>query len=106
MSKQTRELFEKLKEDPKTMGAIGAAVEGVKEAVKTIAPGLTLKDILQDVGAELKQMGAHGAHEMAAAILNGSAFVMYPRHQGQRDDEPQHGLPPEANKDRDLGREM
>jgi len=101
MSKKTRELFDRLKEDPKTMGAIEAAVEGVKEAVKAIAPGLTLKDILQDVGAELKQMGAHGAHELAAAIFNGSAFVMYPR--GTHED-PKHGL--EANNERDIGREM
>ena len=106
MSKQSRELFEKLKEDPKTMGAIEAAVEGVKEAVKAIAPGLTLKDILQDVGAELRQMGAHGAHEVAACLFNSSAFVMYPRVGRESVEDPQHGLPPEADKERDLGREM
>lgn len=53
-----------------------------------------LKEIAQkaavEIGAELKQMGPHGAHEMAATLFNGSAFVMYPR--GHHDD-PQHGLP-------------
>jgi len=38
-----------------------------------------LNDILNDVGTELKQMGTHGAHELAAALFNGSAYVMYPR---------------------------
>jgi hypothetical protein len=36
------------------------------------------------MGSELKQMGAHGSHELAAALFNGSAFVMYPR--GTRED--------------------
>ena len=105
MSKKTRELFDRLKEDPKTMGAIEAAVEGVKEAVKAFAPGLTLKDILQDVGAELKSMGAHGAHEMAATLFNGSSFVMYPRAGQDSVDDPLHGKP-EMQKEQDHGREM
>lgn len=104
MSKQTRELFEKLKQDPKTMGAIEAAVEGVKEAMQAFAPALTLKDILQDVGAELKQMGAHGAHELAATLFNGSPFVMYPRQHDVED--PQHGLAPEVQKEQSKGMEM
>jgi hypothetical protein len=106
MSRKTRELFDRLKDDPKTMGAIEAAVEGMREAVKAIAPGLTLKDILQDVGAELKQMGAHGAHELAATLFNGSPFVMYPRAGHDNVEDPQHGLPAEQTKEHDLGREM
>ena len=105
MSKQTRELFDRLKEIPKSMGAIEAAVEGVKEAVKAFAPGLTLKDILQDVGAELKSMGAHGAHEMAATLFNGSSFVMYPRAGHESVEDQQHGLA-EMQKEQDHGREM
>ena len=106
MSKKTRELFDRLKDDPKTMGAIEAAVEGVKEAVKAFAPGLTLKDILQDVGAELKSMGAHGAHELAATLFNGSSFVMYPRAGHESVEDPLHGLPLEANNEREIEREM
>ncbi len=42
---------------------------------------------VKEVGAELMHKAAHGAHEGAAALFNGSAFVMYPR--GQHDD---HGM--------------
>jgi hypothetical protein len=51
------------------------------------------------IGTELKQMGAHGAHELAAALFNGSAFVMYPR--GSREDHGVHGpeQPQEMAKD-------
>jgi len=41
----------------------------------------------------MRQMGAHGAHELAAALFNGGAFVMYPR--GSREDTGVHG--PEAS---------
>ena len=41
-----------------------------------------------EMGAEIKQMGAHGSHEASALLFNGSAFVMYPR--GHHDD-PQIG---------------
>ena len=76
----------------KSRGFTEAAVEGVK----AVAPGLTLANILKDVGSEMKQMAAHGAHELAAALFNnGSGFVMYPR--GTRED-PEHGLAAEAQK--------
>jgi hypothetical protein len=42
-----------------------------------------------EIGMELRQMSAHGAHEASAALFTGSAFVMYPR--GTRDD-PQIGI--------------
>jgi hypothetical protein len=32
-----------------------------------------------EIGTELRQMGAHGGHELGAALFNQSAFVMYPR---------------------------
>ncbi len=47
-----------------------------------------LKDLVvkaaHEMGGELRQMGAHGSHELAAALFNNSAFVMYPR--GSHDD--------------------
>jgi hypothetical protein len=49
----------------------------IKETALAIAPGL--KDMIPQARAELKQMGAHGAHELAAALFSGSAYVMYPR---------------------------
>jgi hypothetical protein len=75
MSKKTQAFFEQLKEGEPTIGAIQA----VKEGIQAVAPGLSLSNILSDIGTELKQMGSHGAHEMAAALFNGSSFVMYPR---------------------------
>jgi hypothetical protein len=54
MSKRVREMWERIKEAPREM--LG----------------------------ELNHMGKHGAHELAAALFNGGAFVMYPR--GHHDD--------------------
>jgi hypothetical protein len=69
-----------------SMGAFAA----IKEAVLAVAPGL--KNIGKDLKEEATyQLGA-GAHELAAALYNGSAFVMYPR--GTRDDD-QHRNGPE-----------
>jgi hypothetical protein len=53
------------------------------------------------MGSELKQMGAHGSHEVAAALWNNSAFVMYPR--GTHDDAHQQ---PEQAQIQEHGREM
>ena len=67
---------------------------GLKESMKE-----GLSNAGSEIGAELKQMGAHGAHELAAALFNGSAFVMYPR--GSREDHGVHG--PEAGKEQQAG---
>jgi hypothetical protein len=69
----------------KPMGAL----EAVKEAFQAVAPGLSLDKIMGDVGHELKQQVAFGAHELAAALFNGSGFIMYPR--GSRDDHGKDG---------------
>jgi hypothetical protein len=59
----------------------------------------------REMGHELRQMGAHGAHEAAAMLFNGSAFVMYPRvgHEGRRVEDPQPEIPPEVQKDQERG---
>ena len=44
----------------------------------------SLSNAPAQVGAELRQQAAHGAHELAAALFNGQGFVMYPR--GGKDD--------------------
>ncbi len=69
------------------------ALEAVKEAFLAIAPGL--KDAGPEIATELKQMGAQGAHELAAALFNGNGFVMYPR--GGKDEHGVHG--PEQSQD-------
>jgi hypothetical protein len=64
-------------------------LEAIKEAFQSIAPGLSLDKIVGDVGHEVKQQAAFGAHEIAAALFNGSGFVMYPR--GTREDQSKDG---------------
>lgn len=65
------------------------------KGIQAVLPGLSLDKILGDVKQELSQQAAHGAHELAAALFNGSPFVMYPRTDGQHEDA-QHGLPEAA----------
>jgi hypothetical protein len=47
----------------------------------------SLSNAPAQIGAELKHQAGQGSHELAAALFNGSGFVMYPR--GGKDD---HGL--------------
>ncbi len=63
--------------------------------------GEQLARAVSEIGAELKQMGAHGSHELAAALFNDSAFVLYPRGHHEN---PNHGLPEQAQIEQ--GREM
>lgn len=49
------------------------------KAILAVAPGLNPVRALREIGQEAKEMGKHGAHELAAALFNGSPFVMYPR---------------------------
>jgi hypothetical protein len=62
-------------------------LRAAKDTALAVAPGL--KDLVPDVKAEMKDQAAHGAHEMAAALFNGNAFVMYPR--GGKDDHGKEG---------------
>jgi hypothetical protein len=64
-----------------------------------------LKEAPREMGAELPQMGAHGSHELAAALFNGSGFVMYPRapREGHRVEDPQPGVTPEAQPQQERG---
>ena len=47
-----------------------------------------------EIGQELAHKGEQGAHELAAALFHGNAFVMYPKNQAveqptQTQDQPQ-----------------
>ena len=78
-----------------SMGAIEAATEGLKEAVKAYAPGLTLSNILSDVGSELSRMGVQGSAELAAALFqNNAACVPYGR--GQNPTDPSNDVEPQV----------
>jgi hypothetical protein len=65
------------------------AAATIREAVQSNFPGLDGQKMGQDLGNEIVQQTQAGAHELAAALFNGSAFVMYPR--GTRDDHGVHG---------------
>jgi len=59
-----------------------------------------LGNVMSDIGAELVEQVKHGSHEISAALLGQTdGFVMYP-HEGKQ---PEHGLPPEAQKEQERG---
>jgi hypothetical protein len=45
----------------------------------------SLSNAPAQIGAELKHQVGQGSHELAAALFNGSGFVMYPRGTGKDD---------------------
>jgi hypothetical protein len=74
MTRDQRELSQQLFGGPEQRpGAIGA----IKDALLTVAPGLA--NLGRDIKAELAHQVGAGAHELAAALFNGNAFVMYQR---------------------------
>ena len=93
MSKNTREFFEQVK-----AGEQPGLLERIKER-------LSPSTILGEVGAELKQQAAHGAHELAAALFNQNAFVLYPRQPDHDDPQQGHGQEMQQEHERG-GREM
>ena len=97
MAKNIREVFGQVKAGDQQIGAL----EAVKEGIQAVAPGLSLREIFSDIKAEMKDQLAHGSHELAAALFNGSLFVMHAR--GGRDDEPQHSSPEVQQQERDRG---
>jgi hypothetical protein len=84
---QEQELADRLfgqGQQQKSMGAL----EALKETFQSVLDSQFVKD----VGNEFDHQIGAGAHELAAALFNGSAFVMYPR--GTKEDPGVHG--PEA----------
>lgn len=98
MAKNIREVFGQAKAGEQQIGAM----EAVKEGIQAVAPGLSLREIFSDIKAEMKDQLAHGSHELAAALFNGSPFVMYARG-GRDDNEPQPGSPEVQQQERDRG---
>lgn len=70
------------------MGALKKAVEMLKDdrSGGETPPGLKNGKFFSDIGKELKQQVEHGAHELAAALFHGNAFVMYPREDQAKED--------------------
>jgi hypothetical protein len=81
-------------------------LENIKQDIKeSVSPA----NIWNDIKTELTQQAAHGSHEVAAALFNGSAFVMYPRsgeNEQSKDQAPLHGLPAEADKQPEVQKEQ
>jgi hypothetical protein len=90
MSKAAREFFER------------------EDSGGVTPPGLRDGKFFSDIWSELKHQRDAGAHEVAAALWTGSAFVMYQRHEGQEIvEQPLHGLPEDTKaQEVDHGREM
>src|ERR1700722_8889547 len=103
----SKEAFQKIVQPEPSMGAI----EAVKEGMQAIAPGLTLSNILSDIGSGLGRLGVQGQMEMASGPFNGSAFVPYGpgADPPAPEQSPDHGLPieamrqPEVEKQQEMG---
>jgi hypothetical protein len=58
----------------------GRCVLNPLKAILAVAPGINPVRAARQMWDTTKEMGKHGAHEIAAALFHGnSAFVMYPR---------------------------
>ena len=79
-------------------------LEAIREGIQSIAPGLSLSNILHDVGKELKEQAVMGSHELASALFRADAFVMYPRTNSK--DGVDHGLPDPQQEQERGGREL
>lgn len=103
MSRKTREFFEQVKDGEPPKGAI----EAIKEGIQAVAPGLSLSKMFDDIGSELSQLASHGRTEMAAALFNGSPFVLYMKGQEATEQSPDHGLANDTAPQKEVdGREM
>ncbi len=99
MANEKQQLSEMLKQTTQPEQSRGL-IEAAKEGMQAIAPGLSLSNILSDIGSELGRLGVQGQMEMASALFNGNGFVPYGPGQYTPSPEhaPDHGLPIEAMK--------
>src|SRR5690349_18313406 len=78
----------------KPMGAMDGSTQGIKEGMTAYGQGIAslFKGAVNVAyGQEMKGFVAHGAHESASLLFNGSAFVMYPRNANGKEDHGVHG---------------
>ncbi|HEX4132896.1 MAG TPA: hypothetical protein VHZ24_22880 [Pirellulales bacterium] len=52
-------------------------LQQVGEGISQAAPGLSLENILSDVGAELSRLEQQGRSEVASALYTTNGFVLY-----------------------------
>jgi hypothetical protein len=75
MKNELKEEFAELAKPQVTV--VSAVTEGIKVGLGAFVGGFF--DVLQSVPKEIKDMANHGRTELAAALFNGSAYVMYQR---------------------------
>ena len=102
MANEKQQLSEMLKQTTQPEQSMGL-IEAAKEGIQAIAPGLSLSNILSDIGSELGRLGVQGQMELASALFGGNGgntFVPYGPGQYTPSPEhaPDHGLPVEAMK--------
>jgi hypothetical protein len=66
---------------------------------------LNAREVFGEIWDAAKPMFDHGRSELAAAIFAGHAHVMY-MHNDKDQEQPQHGLPSEPQKEVEQEREM
>jgi hypothetical protein len=83
-------------------------LKDVGETVGQALPGLSMSNVMSDIGAEVRRLGVQGQMEAASALFNGQAFVPY--GPGQRVTEAERAIePPEPaveSPEHSLGRSM
>lgn len=83
-------------------------LKDVGETASHALPGLSLSNMVSDIGAEMRRLGVQGQMEAASALFNGQAFVPY--GPGQRVTEAERAIePPEPaieSPEHSLGRSM
>lgn len=80
-----------------------------REGIQAVLPGLSLSKFLHDVSNDVGQLANHGRTELAAALFNESAYVLYMKGQATTEQmhTPDNGI--EAMKQPEVergGREM
>ena len=69
-------------QEQKSMGALQAAGEGIRIAIKAAYPGLNWEKFRNDVLNEIHRLGVQGTAEIASALFSESnVFVPYGRGQ-------------------------
>ena len=80
-------------------GAMQAATDGIR----AVAPGLSLSNILSDIGSELERLGVQGQAEVAGLLFGNSAYVPYGRGQNPAD---KGNDAEDRQQEQSMGREM
>jgi hypothetical protein len=83
---------------------LGDVLKETGNFVKEMFPGLSLSKFLDDIKVELTEKWDQGRQELAAALMRGyDGFILYQKT--KENDNPNHGLPQEVQKEQERGLE-